>query len=99
MISTRWAPTSYKWDYNHYKWPYKWVAGVIAPISGVMTPFITSRGPPCRRFEDIHCFSFREVGGMNFENFGFVEMIQDEYPISHDHGSVESGGTCGTFER
>ena len=34
-------PTSYKWTYN------KWATGVITPISGVMTPFITSRGPPC----------------------------------------------------
>ena len=29
--------------YSHYKWPYKWVAGVGR------TPFITSRGPPCRK--------------------------------------------------
>ena len=36
--NTRWAPTSYKWSYKPYKWPYKWVTGVI-------TPFITSRGP------------------------------------------------------
>ena len=35
---TRWAPTNYKWSYKPYKWPYKWVTGVI-------TPFITSRGP------------------------------------------------------
>ena len=35
---TRWAPTSYKWSYKPYKLPYKWVTGVI-------TPFITSRGP------------------------------------------------------
>ena len=30
----------YKWSYNLHKWPYKWVTGVI-------TPFITDRGPPC----------------------------------------------------
>ena len=37
---TRWAPAGYKWSYNPYKWPYKWVTGVI-------TLFITGRGPPC----------------------------------------------------
>ena len=46
-ISTRWAPTSYKWSYNLYKWPYKWVTGVITLLMGVITPFITDRGPPC----------------------------------------------------
>ena len=35
---TRWAPTS-------YKWPYKWVTGVITLLIGVITPFITGRGP------------------------------------------------------
>ena len=38
VFTTRWAPTSYKWSYKPCKWPYKWVTGVI-------TPFITSRGP------------------------------------------------------
>ena len=43
---TRWAPTSYKWSYfQPYKWPYKWVTGVITLLIGVITPFITSRGP------------------------------------------------------
>ena len=42
---TRWAPTSYKWSYKPYKWPYKWVTGVITLLIGVITPFITSRGP------------------------------------------------------
>ena len=45
--TTRWAPTSYKWSYNLYKWPYKWVTGVITLLMGVITPFITDRGPPC----------------------------------------------------
>ena len=48
MIGTRWAPTSYKWSCNPYKWSYKWVTGAIAPISGVITLLITSRGPPWR---------------------------------------------------
>ena len=44
-MDARWAPTSYKWSYKPYKWPYKWVTGVIALLIGVITPFITSRGP------------------------------------------------------
>ena len=28
-----------------YKWPYKWVTGVITLLIGVITPFITGRGP------------------------------------------------------
>ena len=45
--ATRWAPTSYKWSYNNlYKWPDKWVTGVITLLMGVITPFITDRGPP-----------------------------------------------------
>ena len=43
--SAGWAPTSYKWSYNPYKLPYKWVNGLITPISGVITSFITGRGP------------------------------------------------------
>ena len=27
-----------------YTWPYKWITAVITPPSGVLTPFITSRG-------------------------------------------------------
>ena len=34
------------WD--PYKWPYKCVAGVITPISGVISLLIISRGPPCK---------------------------------------------------
>ena len=44
---TRWAPTSYKLSYNPYRWPYKWVTGVITLLIGVITQFITGRGPPC----------------------------------------------------
>ena len=28
-----------------YKWHYKWVTGVITLLIGVITPFITGRGP------------------------------------------------------
>ena len=45
IVGTRWAPTNYKWSYKPYKWPYKWVTGVITLLIGVITPFITSRGP------------------------------------------------------
>ena len=45
--ATGWAPTSYKWGYNPYKWPYKWATGVVTPLIGVITPFITGRGPSC----------------------------------------------------
>ena len=48
VFYTRWAPTIYKWSCNPYKWPYKWVTGVITLLIGVITPFITGRGPPCR---------------------------------------------------
>ena len=31
-----------------YKWPRKkWITGVITLLIGVITPFITGRGPPC----------------------------------------------------
>ena len=30
-----------------YKWPYEWVTGVITVLKGVLTPFITGRGPFC----------------------------------------------------
>ena len=43
--TARWAPANYKWSYKPYKWPYKWVTGVITLLIGVITPFITSRGP------------------------------------------------------
>ena len=48
-ITARWASTSYKKGYNPFKWPYKLVTGVINLLIGVITPFITSRGPPCRK--------------------------------------------------
>ena len=48
-INTRWAPTSYKWSYNPYKWPHKWETGVVTLLLGVITPFITNKGPPCRK--------------------------------------------------
>ena len=50
MHDTRWAPTSDKWSYKPYKWPYKWVTGVITLLIGVITPFITSRGPTLYMF-------------------------------------------------
>ena len=43
---------SYKWSYNSYKRPYGWVTVVITYINllqEVISPFITSRGPPCRK--------------------------------------------------
>ena len=44
----------YKWSYNYrapYKWHCKWVTEVMTPLIGVrtvITPFVTSRGPPCK---------------------------------------------------
>ncbi len=32
---------------NPCKWPYKRETEVVTPVSGVITPFITGRGPPC----------------------------------------------------
>ena len=49
VVTTRWAPTSYKCIYNPYKWSYKWVTGVITLHIGIISPFITSRGPPCMK--------------------------------------------------
>ena len=46
--TTRWAPTSYKLSYNPYMWSVKWVPGVITLLIGFTSPFITSRGPPCK---------------------------------------------------
>ena len=40
---TRWARVA-KWSYNLDKWPYKLVTGVLTPVSGVITLFITGRG-------------------------------------------------------
>ena len=48
--------TTYKvGSYDRYKWSYgapingliQWVTGVITLLAGVITPFITGRGPPC----------------------------------------------------
>ena len=33
---------------NAYKWPYTWVNVVLTPLTGVITPLWTGRGPPCR---------------------------------------------------
>ena len=33
---------------NPFKWPYIWVTGVITLLTGVITPVLTGRGPPCR---------------------------------------------------
>ena len=41
VTSTRRAPTSYKYGYN-LSYPF------LRPVIGVITPFTTSRGPPCR---------------------------------------------------
>ena len=38
-----------------YKWPYKCVTGVITLLIGVITQFITGRGPPCRWWSQIFC--------------------------------------------
>ena len=48
-------PVSQKWclvvflvingGYNSYKWSCKWLTGVITLLIGVITPFITGRGP------------------------------------------------------
>ena len=46
--------TSYKWGYNPYKWPYKCATEVITLLVGVITPFVTSRGPPCREGTNAH---------------------------------------------
>ena len=40
IVSSRWAPTSYKWTDNPYKWHYK---GVKILLIGVITPFTTGR--------------------------------------------------------
>ena len=54
----RWAPASYKWSYKPYKWPYKWVTGVITLLIGVITPFITSRGPTLKQPFGRRCSKF-----------------------------------------
>ena len=54
---TRWAPTSYKWSYNPYKWPYNWVTGVITLLIEVVTPLVTSRGPPLQDPWDLPGFT------------------------------------------
>ena len=39
---------SYKWSYNPYKYGYNLSYPFLRPVIGVITPFTTSRGPPCR---------------------------------------------------
>lgn len=41
----RLAPPSCKLAYCPRKWPGKWVTGVIVLVTGIVTPFFTSRGP------------------------------------------------------
>ena len=77
---TRWAPTSYKyykWSSNLYKWPYKWVTGVITLLMGVITPFITDRGPPCT--EDSHFRSFFGKIGRWMKIHFSLATLQFEY--------------------
>ena len=45
---TMWAPTSCRWGSNSYKEGYNPSCLFIQPFMGVITPFISSRGPPCR---------------------------------------------------
>ena len=45
---TRWAPTGYKWTYNPICMGYNPSYPFIKPLIRVITPFATSRGPPCR---------------------------------------------------
>ena len=42
------APTSDRWAYNFYKWDYNLSYPFKRPFIGVIIPFMTSRGPPCR---------------------------------------------------
>ena len=37
-----------RWALFSYKWGYKWVTEAITLLIGVITPFTTGRGPPCR---------------------------------------------------
>ena len=43
------GPTCYILNYNPYKWPFKWVTGVITLLGGVITRFVTGRGPSCTK--------------------------------------------------
>ena len=45
-----------------HKWPYKCVTGVIIPTIGVITSFITGRGPPFWGFADFHWISSLQDG-------------------------------------
>ena len=81
---TRWASTSYKWSYNPYKWPCKWVTGVITLLTGVISPFITSRGPPCT---NIPCWKTQ----------GFVTAMSNPWPekkLSPRHMKSCPKNTC-----
>ena len=44
-----------------YKWSYKWVTGVLTPKSGVITPFITRRGPTLFKFTKIVLWIYRNL--------------------------------------
>ena len=47
LILTRWAPTCYEFGYNFIYRGYNLSYPFIRPFTGVTTPFITGRGPPC----------------------------------------------------
>ena len=40
-------PTSFNWVYNSYNLGYKNSEPFIRPFIGVITPFVSGRGPPC----------------------------------------------------
>ena len=46
--TTRRTPTSYKWSYNAIDRGYNPNYPFIKPFIGVISPFRTGRGPPCR---------------------------------------------------
>ena len=55
IISTRWAPISYKLKIDNrvitrLKWPYEWVTGVPTLLLGAITAFPTGSRPPCRYY-------------------------------------------------
>ena len=79
---TRWALTSYKRSYNPYKLPYKWVNGVITLLIGVITPLITSRGPPCR---DDHLARFFRIPR------GYI-TTRIQWVLMGNSGNADSGG-------
>ncbi len=46
-------------EYSSYKWPYKWVTGVINLLVGVITPFISGKGPSLYEQHGIFVSSYR----------------------------------------